>query len=132
MNNEWGIFMNNDILQTLINNDNCEEGSFIYCLHEEATFNEELLKDYLRCILKISEQNNIDKVDTKIIKMVVKTYGYILRSFLFHNHKNDCYEILNYPSESIINDYINTMSLIVEDCFLNNVKIEWNILDVEL
>ncbi|GMQ58454.1 hypothetical protein AN1V17_28490 [Vallitalea sediminicola] len=56
----------------------------------------------------------------------------ILRSFLFHLHKNDCYEILNYPEELIITDYINTMSLIVEDCFLNGVRIDWNILNVEL
>ncbi|GMQ64193.1 hypothetical protein AN2V17_34300 [Vallitalea sp. AN17-2] len=71
-------------------------------MHEEATFKEDSFKDYLRCILKISEQNNIDEIDTKIMKMVIKTYGYILRSFIFHLHKKDCYEISNYPDELLI------------------------------
>jgi hypothetical protein len=117
-------------LKILIDNYKCKEGSFIYYLHEEATFNEEAFKKYLSFLFKLSKKG--DNQNKEVTSMIVYTYGYTLRSLIYHFHKYDCYEIKNYPGESIVNDYVETMRIIIEECYFNGKEIDPKMLDVEL
>lgn len=119
-------------IEVLRDNYKCEEGTIIYFLHEEASWDEEAMKKYLSSIYELSQEPKEEINFNEISMMIVKTYGYILSSLLYHHHKNDGYEISNYPEESLVAEYVETMRVIVDDCFFKGVKLDKTHLDVEL
>ncbi|OYD06535.1 hypothetical protein CHM34_15670 [Paludifilum halophilum] len=91
-----------------------EKGSFIYFLHERNRFDEKSYREYFNSVINIV--NKREPLDRDISTMLVKSYSYILRSFIFHLSPNDLSEIDKYPQESS-SDYIENLNIVIESYF---------------
>jgi hypothetical protein len=83
--------------EELKKNNDCEEGSFIYSLHEKNYFDEDQFWKYYNCILNLSTYYKDKNYDSNITKMIIHTYNYILKSLIWHFSPNDLNSISNIP-----------------------------------
>lgn len=68
--------------------------SFLYYLHEKATFNRDAFKKLYESIRAAAE----DGVEiSRTAQQITHIYGQILKCFLYHFDKNDKYKIVNIP-----------------------------------
>lgn len=120
-----------EIVKTIRDNYLGRNNTFIGELREEGTFSLEGFKKYLKSILEFSEEKYQDLRTDEITYMIIRTYTYALRSFLYHHHKYDCYEIVNNPSEDKVTNFVEGMRVVIEDCYLNGSKVNWMDLEIE-
>ncbi|OYD06220.1 hypothetical protein CHM34_17320 [Paludifilum halophilum] len=74
--------LDQDIL-VLKKNARGEKGSFIYFLHERNRFDEKSYREYFNSVINIVNKRADKPLDRDISTMLVKSYSYILRSFIF-------------------------------------------------
>lgn len=87
----------NESLEELKKNNECQEGCFIYSLHEKDYFNEDLFWKYYNSICEISNYYRDKELDTDITKMIFHTYNYFLKSLIWHFSPNDVSKLRNIP-----------------------------------
>lgn len=104
--------------------DNAEgiKGSFIYFLHEQDMFNEEAFYNYLNSINEITNKTSNKPLDREVTFMIIKTYSYILRSFIYHLAPSDLLRIKNYPEDKYF-DYIEELKNTVDN-YIQGAKLE--------
>jgi hypothetical protein len=89
------------------------EGSFIYYLHEESTFNKESFWEYYNCIRDITRQAIINGIDRDISRKINFTYRYVLECILYHFDPNDFYRIKRFPRVKY-NLYLERLRYVVD------------------
>lgn len=83
-----------DIKQILEDNATEKEGSFLYYLHEESSFDRELFHQLYDCI-RATAEDGVRISGTA--RQIVHIYGQTLKCFMYHFDKNDSYKIANMP-----------------------------------
>lgn len=88
--------------KSMIDNFECKEGSFLYCLHELAEFNEIAFWQYHDSIIELTKTTKDNpNIDRNTLDMVCSTYDYALRSFMWHFDPGDIYSISNMPKDNL-------------------------------
>lgn len=116
--------------QILFNNYQCGEGSFIYYLHEESTFDEQSFWKYYNSIVQIIKIKIGMPKNEKITTALVLTHTKIMEYFLWHLAENDMYVMKNYPTNTI-QLYVERLFLLI-DGYLKGYVIDETILGDEL
>lgn len=116
-------------LEILRDNEKAANRSFLYFLHEEDTFDEKAFREYLRCLMGIANQSVGKSLDRELSRMIMNTYGFTLKSFIYHQMPTDSYEIQNYPEEKITM-YIEDLSYIV-NAYIGGYKVNPNNLEID-
>ena len=88
----------NDIIQKNIDVE--DENTFLYLLHEESIFDEDLFHEYMESVSYV----NIENTEREVIKKIIIRNEYILLSAICHFLPDDLYVIKNFPSR--MSDYI--------------------------
>jgi hypothetical protein len=109
------IWMAKD-MEMLIANFDALEGTFLYYLHEEASFNEEAFWEYYNSVVSITSRTLNNAFDRTVAKAINYTYSRIIESFLWHLTENDGYLIENYPEEKI-HLYVERLRYMVDGYF---------------
>lgn len=80
-----------------------DENTFLYQLHEESIFDEQLFKEYIEIISLITSENT----DRKLIATVIERNVYIVCTAIHHFLPDDLFVIKNFPSN--MNEYIEQL-----------------------
>ena len=88
----------NDIIQKNIDVE--DENTFLYLLHEEGIFDEDLFHEYMESVSYV----DIENTEKEVIKKIIVRNEYIVRNALCHFLPDDVYTMKNFPSR--MSDYI--------------------------
>lgn len=102
--------------EILNNNYDSVEGSFVYYLHEESSFDKDSFWKYYNCIRELAKQAIENGIDRDISRKINFTYRYILESFLYHFAPADFYRIKKFPRKKY-NLYLERLRFVVEGYF---------------
>ena len=88
----------NDIIRKTIDME--DENTFLYLLHEESIFDEDLFHEYMESVSCVDNENT----EKEVIKKIILHNEYIMLSAICHFLPDDLYTIKNFPSR--MSDYI--------------------------
>ncbi|ACX64802.1 Imm41 family immunity protein [Paenibacillus sp. Y412MC10] len=91
--------------QVLTSNYQLKEGSFLYSLLEEASFNEIAFWNYYNAVIEIIDQTKDKQLDRELTKIIHWTYKRVMRSFLCHFDPSDVFKISDFPDDRFIYFY---------------------------
>lgn len=111
-----GSTTESDARKILKQNYRCEEGSFIYCLHENGKFDKKSFWEYYDCICELGKKPHSEKFDQQLLIEVTHTYEFILKCILYHFAPNDIYRIKFFPRIKYIY-YIERLDFSIEAFF---------------
>lgn len=97
-------------MNTIKDNANAIEGSFLYRLHEEEVFDIKLFNDMLKQIIQVSkdaqDKLNADEI-LEIFQDLFEIYSYIEKSFSSHFNDMDLFSIKNFIEDNLNEWYID-------------------------
>lgn len=101
--------MSNDSKNTIEKNLNTLEGSFIYTLHDENSFDE---KGFFELVKSISHEKDIAEKESKNL---INIFLYVLKTFIYHFDSADLSELSNFEQ---IQDKVACYVELSEYCIL--------------
>lgn len=108
-------------VKILKNNYEGKEGSFIYFLDEECTFNKSAFWDYYNCIVDLTNDTlSHSNLNRELSIMLSKTYSSIITNLLWHFHPKDLYKIKGVPKHKL-NLYIERLEIAYAGFFKGEV-----------
>ncbi|MFC5471608.1 Imm41 family immunity protein [Cohnella suwonensis] len=104
---------------------NCKlvEGTFLYNLVEEATFDQKSFWVYYNASIEIVKKSIHKPLDRELTRKLQGTFKRILECFYYHSVESDQYRITNFPYEDI-NYYYERLSFMIDGYFNNFVMDE--------
>jgi len=94
-----------------------EENTFLYQLHEESIFDEQLFHEYIEIISLITSENT----DRKLIATVIEKNVYIICTAIYHFLSDDLFVMKNFPSnmseyvEQLCNENSRLLCMLIHD-----------------
>ena len=93
----------NDMIRKVIDAE--DENTFLYLLHEEGIFDEELFREYIENVRLV----NIENTEKERIIVIIESNEYILRNVIYHFLPDDLYVMKNFPPN--MSDYVEQIHI---------------------
>ena len=93
----------NDMIRKVT--DTVDKNTFLYLLHEEGVFDEELFREYIENVRLV----NIENTEKERVIVIIERNEYILRNVLYHFLPDDLYVMKNFPPN--MSDYVEQIHI---------------------